>query len=190
MFSRNTVHAVPPAMGAHVCTGSLRLLLGGIVAALLVLMAPGAQANGAAQTGSRGLQAPMQVSAKVVVIGNDKGGSVAERMRQIRKFQASGVQVQIRGEYCLSACTLYLGLKNVCVRPETVFGFHGPSSRLYGVALRPASFERWSRRMAEQYPKPLRGWFLEVARKRITGFETLSGREIISLGTGIHACRG
>ena len=160
----------------------MRLLLGALLLSLATLTPAALGARSGQQTGAR--------LANVVVIGNDKGGNVAERLRRIQRLQAEGAEVQIRGEYCLSACTLYLGLENVCVLPETVFGFHGPSSRLYGVALRPASFERWSRRMADLYPKPLRSWFLNVARKRITGFEMLSGREIIALGAGIRNCRG
>ncbi len=117
-----------------------------------------------------------------LVIRNDRGGSVAERVARIDRLRRSGIKVEIRGDYCLSACTMYLGVPGACVAPDTVFGFHGPSSPVYGVALRPREFEYWSHLMARYYPAALRKWFLEVARNRLVGFERKSGRELIRLG--------
>lgn len=128
------------------------------------------------------------VFSSVLVIGNDRGGGVIERVQRVRDIRAAGTRIEIRGEYCLSACTMYLGLENTCVTPETVFGFHGPSSPYYGISLDPATFERWSLVMADHYPEPIRGWFLEQGRHRIVGFHRYSGADLINLG--VARCTG
>ncbi len=117
-----------------------------------------------------------------LVVGDDAGGALLERLRRVRRLRREGVSVEITGRFCLSACTLYLGLPRTCISPRTRFGFHGPSTRFAGVALPPEKFERWSREMAEFYPEPLRGWFLETARHRIVGFYSLSGDALIAMG--------
>lgn len=117
-----------------------------------------------------------------VIIQDDRGGAVIERVRIIENYRQTGTRVEIRGDYCLSACTLYLGLPDTCVAPETVFGFHGPSSPVYGVSLAPQTFDRWSRVMAEHYPKPIRAWFLREGRHRTVGFYNYSGSDLIRMG--------
>ncbi|MFV2038368.1 MAG: hypothetical protein ACC646_12335, partial [Paracoccaceae bacterium] len=72
-----------------------------------------------------------------IVVRNDAGGSVQQRARLIRQYRADGTRLEIRGDFCMSACTMYLGLDNTCIAPDTVFGFHGPSSPIYGIALPP-----------------------------------------------------
>lgn len=123
---------------------------------------------------------------RTIVVRNDAGGSVVQRARLIRQYRANGTRLEIRGDFCMSACTMYLGLGNTCVAPDTVFGFHGPSSPIYGIALPPRVFERWSRIMADSYPEPLRTWFWETGRQRIVGFQTFRGAQLIEMG--ITAC--
>ena len=131
--------------------------------------------------------APVRAAgSRVVVVLNDKGGSVVERARLIRQYRAQGTRLEIRGQYCMSACTMYLGLSGTCVAPDTIFGFHGPSSRIYGIGLRPEVFEHWSKIMADHYPEPLKSWFLKTGRHRTVGFNTYNGRQLI--GMGITAC--
>ena len=130
------------------------------------------------------LLAPQSVFAasQTVIVRDGQGGGVVARARLIRRYQANGTHVEIRGEYCLSACTMYLTLATTCISPDTTFGFHGPSSRLYGIALNPAAFEYWSRVMADHYPEPLRSWFLTNGRHRTVGFHEFSGRDLIDMG--------
>lgn len=123
-----------------------------------------------------------------LVVGDDPGGSLPARVAQVARLRAEGAVVEIRGRYCLSACTLYIGLPRACVSPATVFGFHGPSSRFYGISLPPRQFEHWSRVMAAHYPPRLRRWFMASARHVTMGFARLSGRELIALG--VAACPG
>lgn len=82
----------------------------------------------------------------------------------------------------MSACTMYLDLSNMCVSRNVTFGFHGPSSKYYGVALPPAEFERWSRVMANHYPQPLRNWYMQTGRNITVGFYKMSGRDLIRMG--------
>ena len=124
----------------------------------------------------------LAIARNIIVISNDRGGAVTERIALIRQYRNTGTRVELRGDYCLSACTLYLALPETCVAPRTVFGFHGPSSRLYGVALTQTGFDRWSRAMADYYPEPLRSWFMATARYRVVGFYELSGEELIDMG--------
>lgn len=125
-------------------------------------------------------------SAPPLVIRGDPGGLLEERLTRIRRLQASGQRVELRSGECLSACTLYLGLSNLCVSPGVVFGFHGPSSVLRGLALPPDLFEKYSRLMAAHYPPPLRRWFLRVGRQRTLGFHRIDGGTLI--GLGVPAC--
>ncbi len=121
-------------------------------------------------------------AAGAFVVRDDPGGNVALRVREVEALRAKGTRVEIRGNYCMSSCTLYLGLANLCISPHTKFGFHGPSSQVYGLALPPEEFEHWSRVMAAHYPRKLRGWYLREGRNRIMGFYEISGRELIRMG--------
>ncbi|WP_281982821.1 hypothetical protein [Thalassorhabdomicrobium marinisediminis] len=118
------------------------------------------------------------------VVGNDRGGLLYDRLVALRDLRASNTGVQIRGRVCYSTCTMYLGLPDVCVSPQTTFGFHGPSS--YGRRLASADFEMTSRMIAAHYPAPLRNWYLSEGRYRLSGLYYLDGQQIINMG--IRAC--
>ena len=116
----------------------------------------------------------------VHVVGNDPGGRLRARIAEISQIRARGDRVEIRGRYCHSACTLYLGAGDVCVSPATRFGFHGPSYR--AAPIRADRFDYWSRRMASYYPPRLSRWFLARARHVRQGYLTLTGAELIGMG--------
>ena len=122
----------------------------------------------------------VQAQASAFIVRNDRGGIVGERVEEIRRLKATGQRVEIQGNICLSSCTMYLGAGDVCVNPDTRFGFHGPS--YYGQPLAPEYFEYWSEVIAEYYPKPVRDWFMEKARHRLNGYYTIKGTELIRLG--------
>lgn len=115
----------------------------------------------------------------VMVVRTDRGGLLAQRSAEIRQLHASGQRVELRGT-CYSACTMYLGLPNVCIDPAADFGFHGPSA--HGAPLPPPQFEHWSQVMAGGYRAELRDWYMQTARYRISGFFRLSGAELIRMG--------
>jgi hypothetical protein len=125
------------------------------------------------------------VVARVQVVGNDGGGRLRPRIAEVRQLKARGVRVEIRGAYCLSSCTLYLGAGNVCVHSQTAFGFHGPS--YLDRPIRSERFDYWSRQMAAHYPPALRRWFLTSARFVTSGYVTVSGADLIRMG--VPRCR-
>lgn len=114
------------------------------------------------------------------VIGSDRGGFIRERQLEIRRLQASGQPVEIRGALCYSTCTMLLGLPQTCVSPNTEFGFHGPSRS--GTRLGAAEFEYYSQLIAQYYPSQLKDWFLKKGRNRINGVHRIKGSEIIRMG--------
>jgi len=133
-----------------------------------------------------GLTAPDPVQAQsVIIVRNDLGGSVENRLREIAQLQSAGTRVEIRGQ-CTSACTMFLGLPNACVTLSSRLGFHGPQSQYYGISLPPDDFEYWSRVMADHYPGTIRDWFMAEARQTTMGLITISGSDAIRMGA--RAC--
>ena len=129
---------------------------------------------------------PVAASQGKLVVRDDPGGSVEQQVAAVRDLQTNGTRVEIRGDFCMSACTMYLALTDVCTTPRTIFGFHGPGSEIYGIGLPPAAFEHWSRVIARHYPEPIRSWYLNVARNRTIGFYSVRGRDLIEMG--VAAC--
>lgn len=117
----------------------------------------------------------------ILIVKNDRGGILAERMKEVASLRERDARVEIRGRVCLSSCTMYLGVEDVCVEPGVTFGFHGPTS--YGRPLSPERFENWSQIIASHYPiEQLRQWFLETARYRTNGYYRVSGQQLINMG--------
>jgi len=56
----------------------------------------------------------------------DMGGEVNARLHHIRTLNAAGTRVEINTGTCLSACTFYLSMDDVCVTRDSRFGFHSP----------------------------------------------------------------
>lgn len=119
------------------------------------------------------------------VVGSDRGGYLRDRLIELSNLRRQGVQVEIRGRVCFSTCTMFLGLPGTCVDPNTTFGFHGPSRR--GRRMAQKDFDHFSRVIAHYYPEPLRVWFMETGRNRISGVYKMKGSEIIRMG--VPACR-
>ncbi|MEL6618996.1 MAG: hypothetical protein AAFP16_08985 [Pseudomonadota bacterium] len=115
-----------------------------------------------------------------LVVRNDRGGLLQDRLREIGQLRQQRRPVEIRGSVCFSTCTMYLGLPGTCVSPTTTFGFHGPSS--YGRALDPATFNRASEVIASYYPAPLQRWYMDTGRFKIRSLYRIKGRDIIRMG--------
>ncbi|OCX58155.1 hypothetical protein BFP70_19035 [Thioclava sp. SK-1] len=118
------------------------------------------------------------------IVGNDIGGLLSARIQEISQLERSGRQVVINGDYCISACTMYISLRNVCVYPKTVFGFHGPSKS--GKELPAEKFEYWSARMASFYPANLARWYMKTGRHARKNYYRIRGAELIR--QGVPAC--
>jgi len=71
------------------------------------------------------------------------------------------------------------------VDPKTTFGFHGPSRS--GRRLAQEDFDYFSKVMADHYPEPLKSWFMEKGRNRLSGVYKIKGSRIIQMG--VPACR-
>lgn len=84
----------------------------------------------------------------------DPGGSVADRMQQFERIERSGHLFRIDG-MCISACTMYLGLKNVCVAPRTVLGFHS-SYTSNGLSASPSKYGNAV--VMSYYPEKVKKW--------------------------------
>ncbi|SOB94056.1 hypothetical protein [Rhodobacter maris] len=135
--------------------------------------------SGAGQAQGRSLGA----ARPALVIHSDIGGYLSARRQEIERLRATGRRVELRGT-CISACTMYLGLPHVCVSPQAVFGFHGPSRS--GTPVAPEKFEYWSREMARSYREPLKSWYMTTGRYMIRGYFEISGTQLIAMG--YHAC--
>jgi hypothetical protein len=151
---------------------SLRLAAAATLAAILSL-SPITSKTAEAQT-------TVSAQSGAVIVGNDRGGFIRQRLRDLRSIRASGRAVEIRGNICYSTCTMYLGLPNTCVSRGTTFGFHGPS--IMGVPMQSQDFETVSRIISSYYPEPLRNWYMTEARYRLNGVHRVSASEIIAMG--------
>lgn len=128
--------------------------------------------------------AQQSVAQQSLEIGNDRGGSLRTRLREIRELRRTGQPVRITGQICYSTCTMFLGLPQTCVSPKTVFGFHGPSS--YGRPLPPDVFDHASQLILDTYPEPLKSWYWTTARHQTWTMSQLHGADMIRIG--IRAC--
>jgi hypothetical protein len=91
-----------------------------------------------------------------VVHGNDEGGLLGEYVERYRAMAARGDRLVVDGP-CYSACTLALGIVDVCATPRASFGFHmAQSMTLFGYF--PSYY--WSRYMMAHYPPEIRAWIV------------------------------
>jgi hypothetical protein len=125
---------------------------------------------------------PARAQPDPIIILDDPGGPLRERVSLIEHLSGRNVPIEITGRFCASACTLYLALPQTCVGRQTQFGFHGPSSPIYGISLVPEAFEHWSLVMADHYPAPLREWYLQTGRHVTTGMHIFTGADLIRFG--------
>ncbi|MGR3795599.1 hypothetical protein [Vannielia sp. SX4] len=123
-------------------------------------------------------------SAGAVVIGSDRGGFIRARLAELQRIKARGQRVEIRGKVCFSTCTMFLGADDVCVSPETTFGFHGPVMAIG--RLSPAQFESLSRLIASHYPPAIADWYMAEGRMRTNGLYRMKGEVLIR--HGVEAC--
>lgn len=158
------------------CSNPVRVWCAGLVAGLILLI-----------SGAGALAATSQVAivlrpeaARPLIVRNDRGGLVGARAEEIIRLRKSGRRVELRGRVCLSSCTMYLGVPNLCVSVGTTFGFHGPS--YYGQPLSARDFEYWSQLIAAHYPDALKRWYLAKGRHRKSGYYQVKGSALIAMG--------
>jgi len=111
-----------------------------------------------------------------VVNGNDAGGLLGKYVEKYRAMAARGDTLVVDGA-CNSACTLALGIVDVCATPRASFGFHmAQSMTLFGYF--PSYY--WSRYMMAHYPPEIRAWI--VSKGGLTpDLKILRGEELAAL---------
>ena len=111
-----------------------------------------------------------------VVSGNGPGGLLEEYVEKYRAMAARGDMLVVDGA-CNSACTLALGIVNVCATARASFGFRmAQSLTLFGYL---PSYS-WSRYMMAHYPPEIRAWI--VSKGGLTpDLKSLRGEELAAL---------
>ena len=100
-------------------------------------------------------------------LGYGRGGSLSDYTGTVQQYNASGERFRIRG-LCKSACTLFLGIKNVCIERSAVLRFHA--------GLSPIS----TARMLGSYNAKLRNYLNAGNFMSSSAFHTISGSDMIS----------
>jgi hypothetical protein len=124
--------------------------------------------------------------ARVCVAGTgyDTGGNIRAYAADVSRLNRTGAKKVISG-VCASACTMYLGVKNVCIEPDAEVWFHAAH---LPVEHRPDPLG--SLQMLSYYPKKVRAWAIQVGALEKTewdGANVLTGRQLI--GMGVARCR-
>ena len=104
--------------------------------------------------------------------GWGKGGAFGPYDAKIAQENASGEQFRIQGT-CKSACTMFLGIRNVCVERSAVLMFHAGWG--HGV-ITPAA----TARMTSQYNGALRSYVTSNHFMDTRDFHKIPGSVIIS----------
>jgi hypothetical protein len=106
-----------------------------------------------------------------VIVTKDVGGPVASYQSQTAVYRAS--EREVRLHECRSACTMALGLPNVCVYPGSTLKFH--------LAYDPRNHQtnpEVSQQLFDSYPAAVRARLGTLTRN----YKVLSGSELIELG--------
>lgn len=117
---------------------------------------------------------------EALIVSADYGGSIAGRQAEVNSLLRSKQPVEIHGT-CASACTMYLGLDNVCVSRRSRLGFHSPQLATKGLRMLPDQWERASRLLASHYPASIGKWYIAEGRYS-DDLIFISGSEMIRHG--------
>lgn len=116
-----------------------------------------------------------------VIVRDHPGGYLAGTIADVEDINALGLPVRIIGRSCHSACTLFLGARDVCVSPRTSFGFHQPGRAKGRGLLDQGTLDAAIRKAAEMYRPGLRDWWLKRG-SRSKRLVYLSGRDLTRFG--------
>lgn len=97
-------------------------------------------------------------SATMLRIIDDRGGKIDHYLQTFAKVRSTGELVVVDG-YCLSACTLVLGLipyDHLCATPRAHFGFHAAWMR--NIDGNPIFSAMGTRALWKIYPASVRQW--------------------------------
>jgi hypothetical protein len=108
-------------------------------------------------------------------LGHGDGGRVVDFLPIIRQYNASGELFRIQG-VCKSACTMFLGIRNVCVERNATLMFHGGHDIKENVT---GPDTRASRAALYRYNAALRQYLLEGHYMDSDAYHTLPGSVLI-----------
>jgi hypothetical protein len=118
-------------------------------------------------------------------LGHGEGGRVVDFLPIIRQFNASGELFRIQG-VCKSACTVFLGIRNVCVERNATLMFHGGHDIEENVT---GPDVRASRAALYRYNAALRQYLLEGHYMDGDAYHSLPGNVLIDR-FGYTECSG
>lgn len=98
----------------------------------------------------------------------------------VQRYNQSGELFRIEG-HCQSACTLFLGIKNVCVEPTARLLFHAGHDRKRNITAVATN------RILNAYNASLRNYVVANHYMDTLDFHTMSGRDLIQK-FGYRAC--
>jgi hypothetical protein len=101
-----------------------------------------------------------------------KGGYIREFQPEIDRANASGELFRIKG-HCQSLCTLFLGLRNVCVERSARLLFHAGQDRQRNIHAGSTN------RMLSAYNAPLRQYVMDNHYMDTLEFHAIPGSMII-----------
>jgi len=111
-----------------------------------------------------------------------KGGWFPQFDPIVRQYNQSGEQFRIEG-HCQSACTIFLGIRNVCIVRRARLLFHAAHDRQW--IIRPWLTEH----LMNHYNARLRAYLVANHAMETLAFHTISGSDMISK-FGYRECSG
>ncbi|HET9686443.1 MAG TPA: hypothetical protein VFP79_04605 [Pseudolabrys sp.] len=112
--------------------------------------------------------------------GHGMGGQFSRFDPVVAEHNRTGELFRIEG-HCQSACTVFLGIKNVCVQPSARLLFHAGHDRQRNIST------KWTNHMLAAYKPALRQYLVSNHYMDTLAFHTISGRELIDK-FGYKAC--
>ncbi|MHC2256388.1 hypothetical protein ACVILK_006080 [Bradyrhizobium embrapense] len=103
------------------------------------------------------------------------GGYIPDYLKIVRQYNASGDEFRIEG-ICKSACTVFLGIRNVCVQRDAQLMFHAGHDLAEN---RTGPDSRASQALLSRYNEALRRYLLEGHHMDTETFHTMEGRVLI-----------
>jgi hypothetical protein len=112
-----------------------------------------------------------------------KGGIITTFRAVVDHYNSTGERFRINGE-CKSACTMFLGIRNVCVEPSARLYFHAG----HAVGDRQHMLARPTSAMLIQYNDALRSFVLSNGYMTKTEFSVITGSDLIKK-FGYRSCK-
>jgi hypothetical protein len=110
-----------------------------------------------------------------------KGGWFAQFDPIVRQYNQSGEEFRIEG-HCQSSCTMFLGIRNVCVTRSARLLFHAGHDRQWNI--RPSATQH----KMKHYNAKLRAYLVANRIMETISFTTISGSDMITK-FGYRECR-